>query len=92
MFGLGEAEKGFYALFEGIKKNVPIGLKGKPFYLKAEQVEKAMGKSFAGFFTYEDLETAVNDDFLDAGRGTTDNRKGWKVREACLSSLSIDPP
>jgi hypothetical protein len=31
------------------------------------------------FFTMRDLEKAVTDDFLDAARGSTDNRKGWKV-------------
>lgn len=88
MFGLGEAEKGFYALFEGIRKEIPIGLRGKPFVLRKKDVEKAVGgTSFQGFFTYKDLEKAVNDDFLDAGRGTTDNRKGWKVcncNSACI--------
>jgi hypothetical protein len=33
------------------------------------------------FFTMRDLEQAVTDDFLDAARGSTDNRKGWKVRK-----------
>ena len=33
------------------------------------------------FFTMQDLEQAVTDDFLDAARGSTDNRKGWKVRK-----------
>jgi hypothetical protein len=91
MFGLGDSEKGFYALFEGIKKDIPIGLRGKPFVLKGDQVEKAIGASFGGFFTFNDLEKAVNDDFLDAGRGTTDNRKGWKVSmgNICLSYIYV---
>jgi hypothetical protein len=80
MFGLGDVEKSFYSLFEGIRKEIPIGLRGKPFVLKKEDVDKAIGNTFQGFFTFDDLEKAVNDDFLDAGRGTTDNRKGWKVR------------
>ena len=56
-----------------IKKDIPIGLRGKPFVLRGDQVEKAIGASFGGFFTFNDLEKAMNDDFLDAGRGTTDN-------------------
>ena len=35
---------------------------------------------FAKFFTIDDLAKATEDDFLDAARGSTDNRKGWKVR------------
>jgi hypothetical protein len=79
MFGLGESERAFYALFDGIRKEIPIGLRGKPFVLRENQIKDAVGVSFGGFFNFEDLEKAVNDDFLDAGRGTTDNRKGWKV-------------
>jgi hypothetical protein len=79
MFGLGKMEMCFYALFEGIRRNVPLGLRSKPFVLRDIEVKEALGQSFGGFFTYNDLENAVNDDFLDAGRGTTDNRKGWKV-------------
>jgi len=91
MFGLGEDEKNLYALFEGVRKTIPIGLRGKPFVLKKDQIEGAVGKSFSGYFNYDDLSKAVEDDFLDAGRGSTDNRKGWKVsvtRDAfCFSSL-----
>jgi hypothetical protein len=35
-----------------------------------------------GFFTMDHLQTAVVEDFLDAARGSTDNRKGWQVRGA----------
>lgn len=31
-------------------------------------------------FTARDLETAVRSDFLDAGQGTADKNKGWKMR------------
>ncbi len=37
------------------------------------------GAIFDGFFTFDDLVKALEDDFLDADRGSTDNRKGWKV-------------
>jgi hypothetical protein len=49
---------------------------------------------FQGFFTMKDLEKALEDDFLDAVRGSTDNRKGWKVcmyscnRPKCSVSLA----
>jgi hypothetical protein len=71
-----------------------LGLKGHPFSLTREQIQAALlsQKSQENttastkanwqleFFTLQDLEKAVNDDFLDAARGSTDNRKGWKVR------------
>lgn len=79
MFGFGEDEKTFYKLFQGVREKVTLGLKGKPFVLRNKDLEAANVKSFKGFFTFDDLEKAVNDDFLDAGRGTTDNRKGWKM-------------
>jgi hypothetical protein len=34
---------------------------------------------WSNFFTMTDLKKAVSDDFLDAARGSIDNRKGWKV-------------
>jgi hypothetical protein len=33
-----------------------------------------------GFFTLDHLRVAVEEDFLDAARGSTDNRKAWQVR------------
>lgn len=79
MFGLSKDEANFYALFDGIRNTIPIGLRGKPFVLKKDQIEATMGTSFDGYFSFQDLEKAVDDDFLDAGRGSTDNRKGWKM-------------
>jgi hypothetical protein len=80
MFGLTEEEAAFYALFKAIRESVPLGLKGKPFCLPDKDIHKAFGgQSFSGFFTKDDLKKAVEDDFLDADRGSTDNRKGWKV-------------
>ena len=34
---------------------------------------------FEKSFTMRDLEKALEDDFLDASRGSTDNRKGWAI-------------
>ncbi len=79
----------FFALFRGIRSSAKLGLKGSPFYLKGKDFCKAMGgndsgedESFNGYFTYDDLAKALQDDFLDANRGSTDNRQGWKVRFA----------
>ncbi len=81
MFGLTAADAAFYALFGAIIKEAPLGPQGEPFVLRHDQVVKALQQesTWPGFFTIKDLEKAVNDDFLDAALGTTDNRKGWKV-------------
>jgi hypothetical protein len=84
MFGLSIRDQAFYALFEGIRKSVTLGLRGKPFVISQADVVKALNLAepspFAGFFTMNDIAKAIDGDFLDAGRGSTDNRKGWKVR------------
>ena len=84
MFGLSESEAAFFALFKGIRTSCPLGLRGQPFVLKQNDIVKALDypqdmNVFKGWFDKDDLEKAVNDDFLDADRGSTDNRKGWKV-------------
>ena len=81
-FGLGETESAIYALFSAIRKaNIPLGLKGEPFVLRRDDILKAINQpnAFDHFFTLQDFAKAVQDDFLDAARGSTDNRKGWKV-------------
>lgn len=90
-FGLTCAEAAFYALFRAIRNvPVPLNLYGEPFMLRHNDVETAFGQptGWIGFFTMSDLEKAVSDDFLDAARGSTDNRKGWKVRASSPSSSS----
>jgi len=84
-------ESPFHSLFSGIRSSAALGLKGRPFYVKQNDIVSAMEKGtivegdsngsspFAGYFTFDDLAQALQDDFLDANRGTTDNRKGWKV-------------
>ncbi len=80
-----ESGAAFFALFSGIRSSAALGLKGKPFHLKSSDVLKAMESSddetgaFSGFFTFDDLTKALEEDFLDADRGSTDNRQGWKV-------------
>jgi len=83
-FGLDREEGGFYSVFKAIRDVDPLGLRGETFVLKADELEGALSSGdgeckFGGYFTFDDLAKAVEDDFLDAGRGTTDNRKGWKM-------------
>ena len=82
-FGLSESNAGFYGLFDSMRKaNIAYGFQGHPFVLRKSQIQQALGFSpFKDFFTMNDLEKAVEDDFLDAARGSTDNRKGWMVRK-----------
>ena len=75
----------FYALFRAIRNQRFVPLK-IPFVLRQDQVQSLTWSRdkteqwAAGFFSMEHLEHALEDDFLDAARGSTDNRKGWKVR------------
>ena len=83
MFGLGKPGATFHALFGALAQQGHLGLKGTPVVLRRSQVTEAFGGQDAewkDYFTMRDLEKAVTDDFLDAARGSTDNRKGWKVR------------
>ena len=82
MFGLGATEAGLYALIQAIRQSQVLGLKGVPFVMRKTDLPQT---SLEGFFTMKDLEKALEDDFLDAARGSTDNRKGWKVRTARLT-------
>lgn len=80
--GLGTVEAAFYGLFAALRRApVSFGLKGVSFCLRNDAVCQALGQEsgFPGFFTLKDLERAVEDDFLDAVRGSTDNRKGWQI-------------
>jgi hypothetical protein len=85
MFGLAQAEAGFYGLFDAMRKaGIAYCLKGYPFVLRKDEISQAIGEDdncFEGFFTMKDLAQALDDDFLDAARGSMDNRKGWKVRD-----------
>lgn len=84
MFGLANSDAAFFALFKAIRTvPVPLNLKGAPFVLRSEEVSAALRREtgWRGLFTMKDLEKAVTDDFLDAARGSTDNRKGWKITD-----------
>jgi hypothetical protein len=90
MFGLGDTDAGLYAFFDAIRQSgMALALKGQPFVLRNEEIVEALaGQSvFEGFFTMKDMEEALEDDFLDAARGPTDNRKGWKVRDKTRIAL-----
>lgn len=62
-----------------------MGLSGTPFYIPASLLAKAEGNddndvgAFSKYFTFPHLATALEEDFLDAQVGSTDNRKGWQV-------------
>ena len=87
-----ESGAAFHALFSGIRSSAALGLKGSPFYLKGEDVREVMMSDedpFNGFFTFDDLAKALEDDFLDANRGSTDNRKGWKVRTGLINYMHL---
>ena len=85
MFGFeGCTEESFFALFRGIRdlqssEGNLLGMAGTPFYLDAKTVLDETNLSFENFFTFNDLAVALKEDFLDADRGSTDNKKGWKV-------------
>jgi hypothetical protein len=83
-YGLGETDAGLYAFFDAIlQSGMALALKGQPFVLRKQEIAEALAGQnvFEGFFTMKDMEKALEDDFLDAARGSTDNRKGWKVRD-----------
>lgn len=59
-----------------------LGLSGTPFYVPGYVLAKAESKhknAFCDFFHFPHLAKALEEDFLDAQRGSTDNRKGWQV-------------
>jgi hypothetical protein len=88
-FGLGPAEAAFYGLFGALRQSqIPLGLHGQPFVLSHDDIQAAWPQPthWPGFFTLQDLERAVSEDFLDAARGSTDNRKGWKVSKQYSST------
>ena len=85
-----ETSAGMFALLDAIKSTIGadggLGLSGYPLILRKPEIERAMavdGKSstkiFEKSFTMKDLEKALEEDFLDASRGSTDNRKGWAI-------------
>merc|ERR1711957_762429 len=75
-------ESPFYNIFSAVRSSSVFGPKGRPFYFSRNDIDSVMADSangFAGYFTFDDMAKALTDDFLDASRGTADNRKGWKV-------------
>jgi hypothetical protein len=79
------ANAALYALFKAIrnvdqqsKQGRLLGLSGQPFVLRRAQGH--ILSSFPNFFSMKDLKDAVTNDFLDAARGSTDNRRPWQVR------------
>ena len=66
-----------------------LGLNGTPFYVSASQLAQVEENNTSGNegmtrlsdfkFHFSHLATALEEDFLDATVGSTDNRKGWQV-------------
>lgn len=84
-----QTSAGMFALLDAIKHTLVadegLGLFGYPLVLRKAEIERAMGTEettttlFESSFTMKDLEKALEVDFLDASRGSTDNRKGWNI-------------
>eukprot|EP00536_Pseudo-nitzschia_multiseries_P012112 jgi/Psemu1/244283/estExt_Genewise1.C_4450025 len=87
-----QTSAGFFALMDAIKNTLGVdgslGLSGHPLVLRKADLERAMESAdapaetmrlFEKSFSMKDLEKALEDDFLDASRGSTDNRKGWAI-------------
>jgi hypothetical protein len=96
-----DVPQGFYALSRALKSSgIVMGLKGSPFVLRSQELissstgtttttdnDSSNKDSFGHFFTMKDLAKALEDDFLDAAKGSTDNRKGWKVRTMATTNI-----
>ena len=89
-FGFSNQEGAFYAIFRAIRKmdssknSKLLGLSGTPFFIPRALLAKAEGgasseNNFSSYFHFPHLATALEEDFLDAQVGSTDNRKGWQV-------------
>jgi len=89
-----QTSAGMFALLDAIKHTLGtdggLGLSGYPLVMRKDELERAMAVDgetsststpivFDKSFTMKDLEKALEDDFLDASRGSTDNRKGWSI-------------
>jgi hypothetical protein len=74
----------FHNLFRSIRASrVPLNFRDgtAPFVLQNEEVSVATSASWRDCFTIQHLERALEDDFLDAARGSTDNRRGWTITD-----------
>ncbi len=92
-FGMSAQEAAFYAIFRAIRnmdssENTKLlGLNGTPFFIPRSLLAKAEGGAssddgtnrFSSFFHFHHLAAALEEDFLDAQVGSTDNRRGWQV-------------
>ena len=77
----------FYALFYAIRSSAKLGLRGHPLFLTEGDIRLSAAdflnsnNQLAGFFTFDDLTQALEEDFLDANRGIANSkREAWKVR------------
>eukprot|EP00956_Cyclotella_meneghiniana_P030623 scaffold77754_cov23-Cyclotella_meneghiniana.AAC.1 len=66
------------------RNNKLLGLNGTPFYVpshvlaEAEESKKKKN-AFSDYFHFSHLAHALQEDFLDAQRGSTNNKLGWQV-------------
>ncbi len=64
-----------HSLFSSLRSYLDSqGLPAQPFYTPCD-VTNMLPK-----FTTDDLQSAIANDFLDAGQGSTDKNKGWKMK------------
>uniref|UniRef100_A0A7S1UAY8 Bifunctional lysine-specific demethylase and histidyl-hydroxylase n=3 Tax=Phaeomonas parva TaxID=124430 RepID=A0A7S1UAY8_9STRA len=56
-----------------------LGVGGDPLFYSKGDLKLKRRVDFSNYFTMADVDTAVTQDFLDAGRGTTQMRSGWKM-------------
>jgi len=77
-----EACRMLYSIFSSLSsssssnESLLLGVNGQPLYLSVSDLPSSIPK---GYFSCQDLKLATQQDFLDAQRGSTDNRKGWQV-------------
>ena len=87
-FGLAHSDAGWFALFAALRQAAPLDFKGQPILLRAADVQKALRDDIrwpaAGYFDMTALAQALEDDFLDAARGSTDTRKGWQITDVSV--------
>lgn len=88
------AEGAFYALFRAIREldAGTFGLSGTPFYVPSEVLATAESRdkgALTGYYHFNpELSAALEEDFLDAQVGSTDNRRGWTVNAVSMPSGS----
>lgn len=71
-----EACRMLYSIFSSLSSPSMMGVNGQPLYIPVSDLPSPVTKDY---FSCTDLKLATQQEFLDAQRGSTDNRKGWQV-------------